>query len=124
MLRIASRLPKIKMPKFGLKLPKVKITKPSIRMPSLPRLPKIRHKPKLEKMLGHEEEKFKKISERAEGIIKPPEVLKEEKLELTEGSPVVQDIYHLLEPAARELVTEKKVGHIDRTVKPYKKRRR
>ena len=124
MLRIAGRLPKIKMPKFRPKLPKVKIRRPSIRMPSLPRLPKIKHKPKLEKMPGRGKEKFKRISGRAGKATKPPKALKEEEIELVEESPVVQDIYHLLKPAARELVTEKKVGHIDRAVKPYKKRRR
>jgi len=59
--------------------------------------------------------------------VRPPlevETLEEEEPVSIEESPVVQDIYHLLEPAARELVTEKKVGHIDRAVKPYKKRRR
>ncbi len=122
-LRIARRLPKIKMPKFGLKLPKVKITRPSmpsIRLPSLPRLPKIKHKPKLEKRPVPEEGWLKRILERA----REKELEREEELEFAEESPVVQDIYHLLEPAARELATGKKVGHLGRAVKPYKKRRR
>jgi len=120
-LRIVRKLPKINMPKSGFKLLRAKITRPSIRLPSLPRLPKIRGKPKLEKMPGPEEEGFKEISERVEGEIEPTEA--PEELELVEESPVVQDIYRLLEPAARELATKKKVGHLGRAVKPYKKRR-
>lgn len=124
-LRIARRLPNIKMPKFGLKVPKVKITRssmPSIRLPSLPRLPKIKHNPKLEKRPDPEEGWLKRILERARE--KELERARGEELEFAEESPVVQDIYHLLEPAARELATEKKVGHLGRAVKPYKKRRR
>jgi hypothetical protein len=97
---------------------------PRVKMPSLPRLPKIRHKPKPDERLAPEEKEFKTTSKSAGGGVKPPGSLEEEEFELVEESPVVQDIYHLLEPAARELATKKKVGHLDRAVKPYKKRRR
>ena len=93
-LHVTGKLPKIGVPRF--KLPKIKM--PSVRLPRgrVPRpAPPTPPTP-------------------------PPGVEREE---LDEESTIVQTYHDILMPVAREIAARKRVKHLGRAVKPYKKKR-